>query len=133
MTAEVQRNCRYMRVNTMKKEETNNSNSSEAEEEDNMDRTSTCDGCNEETPDEDLIECPSSFEEVKHGLTHNRWFCSDCCEGIFESEGCQSDVGNCDRATQIMERKLDEYAKANNLKPFKNLEKAYSDEFENFA
>ena len=115
----------------MKKVETKDSNSND--EEDYWDRISICDGCNEETPDEDLIECPSSWEEVKDGIERNRWFCSDCCEEIFESEGCQSDVENCDRATEIMERKLSEYAKANNLKPFKSLEKVYSDEFEAFA
>ena len=115
----------------MKKNETEISNSND--EEDYGDRISLCDGCNEETPDEDLIECPSSWEEVKHGIQRNRLFCSDCCEQVFESEGCQSDVGNCDRATEIMERKLSEFAKANNLVPFKRLEKAYSDEFETFA
>ncbi len=115
----------------MKKNETEIDNSND--EEDYWDRISFCDNCNEETPGDDLVECPSSFEEVKHGIHRSLWFCSDCCEEIFESEGCQSDVGNCDRASEIMERKLSEFAKANNLKPFKGLAKAYSDEFETFA
>lgn len=95
--------------------------------------TSNCDGCDRDTPDEDLVECPSSWDEIKHGIKINRVFCSDCCEEIFDSEGCQMDVGNCDRASKIMERKLKEYATANNLKPFKESGKIYADQFENFA
>lgn len=90
-----------------------------------------CDKCHE--PANDLIDCPSSFEEVKDRILHSNWFCSDCCEGIFEDEGCQSDVGNCDRATLIMERKLKKYAKINSFKPFVKLEKAYVDRFGAFV
>jgi len=90
-----------------------------------------CDRCDE--PADDIVSCPSSFEEVKDQILCSNWFCSDCCEEMFEDEGCQSDVGNCDRATKIMERKLQEYAKANSYKPFKKLRKAYVNRFGTFA
>jgi hypothetical protein len=105
----------------------------EMDDEDYCDSFSLCDYCNKERPNEDLVECPSSWDEVKHGITRNRIFCSDCCQDIFEWEGCQMDIGNCDRATEIMEGKLKEYAENNDLKPFQMIDKTYTDEFKTFA
>ena len=93
----------------------------------------SCDRCNEPVPLADLVECPSSWEEIKGLIGRHRWFCSECCEEVFEHEGCHTDVNNCDRATEITERKLEEYAKANKFRPFKKLEKAYINQSGTFA
>ncbi len=72
-----------------------------------------CDICGHETT---VVQCPSSSEEVKANVLYFHWFCEDCCKEIFESQGCQSDVGNCDRATELMRCHLEEYAKERGFK-----------------
>lgn len=86
-------------------------------------RSGLCDGCHEEVPVDELMECPSSFDVVKHNIIINKCFCEDCCKEIFEFEGCQSDVGNCDRATEIMVQCLREYAEKKGFrKPKENVD-----------
>lgn len=84
-----------------------------------------CDGCREEFPVEELEECPSSWYEVKHGISVHNKFCRDCCEEIFQSEGCQSDVGNCDRASEIMSNRIKEYAEKKGYKKWERKGNAY--------
>lgn len=85
-----------------------------------------CDSCLEDFSAEELEECPSSWHEVKHGIEVNSVFCRDCCEEIFESEGCQSDVTNCDRATELMTEHLKKYAEKKGFLPFKGKEHVYA-------
>lgn len=92
-----------------------------------------CDECHEEFPVEELEECPSSWDEVKHGIVVHRRFCRECCEDIFESEGCQIDVDNCDRATEIMAEHIKKYAENKGFSLFKGKPRVYTDSFKIFC
>ena len=89
----------------------------------------SCDKCNEDFPIDELEECPSSWYEDEHGITLHRKFCRDCCEGVFESEGCQSDVDNCDRATEIMAEHIKKYAEDKGFSLYKGKPRVYLDDF----
>jgi len=69
-----------------------------------------CDGCHKEVSTEEVLECPSSWEEGEHGETYYRRFCDECCKSVYNSEGCQNDVLDCPRAGSIFVEKLNEYA-----------------------
>ncbi len=88
----------------------------------------SCDGCNKDFPIEEVEVCPSSWEEVKHGIRVNSRFCNDCCEESFEHQGCQSEVGNCDRATELMAQSVKKYAENNGFSPFEGKPHVYLDE-----
>ena len=89
-----------------------------------------CDNCKEEFKIEELEECPSAWDEVKHGIVVHRRFCRRCCEKIFEYEGCQSDVDNCDRATELMAEHIKEYAENKGFSLYKGKPRVYADNFE---
>ncbi|NIO38681.1 hypothetical protein GTO27_13445 [Candidatus Bathyarchaeota archaeon] len=92
-----------------------------------------CDRCFEHFPAEELEECPSSWHEVKHGITIGHQFCSDCCVEVFQNEGCQSDVGNCDRATKLMAEHLKNYAEKKGFSSYEGKEHVYLDAFKAFC
>ena len=93
----------------------------------------SCDYCKEEFGVEELEECPSSWDEVKHGIVVYRKFCRDCCEEIFDFEGCQSDVDNCDRATEIMAEYIKNYAENKGFSLYKQKPRVYTDKFKIFC
>lgn len=93
----------------------------------------SCDGCNNDFPIEEVEVCLSSWEEVKHGIRVNSRFCKGCCEESFEFQGCQSDVGNCDRATELMAQSVKKYAENNGFSLFKGKQRVYLDESKVFC
>jgi len=96
-------------------------------------RYALCDGCLNDFPVEMLEECPSSWDEPKPGIIVHRRYCRDCCEDIFEFEGCQSDVGNCDRASEIMAEHVKEYAERKGLQLYKGKPRVYIDKSQIFC
>lgn len=96
-------------------------------------RDALCDGCLIDFPIEMLEECPSSWDEIKPGIIVHRRYCRDCCEDIFEFEGCQSDVGNCDRASEIMAEHVKEYAERKGLQLYKGKPRVYIDKSQIFC
>jgi len=78
--------------------------SKQPEEEGEDEEEGDCDSCRKPAK---VVECPSSWEEMKWGVKYYKRFCEECCASIYDYEGCQDDVEDCDRADRLFTRQLD--------------------------
>ena len=86
-----------------------------------------CDDCQDACSIEELEECPSSGDEVKHGVIAYESYCTSCCEEHFKSGGCRIEVGNCDMATELMAKQIKEFAEANGYSIFRENPRVFID------
>lgn len=101
----------------------NNNEKTEEESEEAFDEEE-CDSCNR--PGQ-LVECPSSWEEVRDGVIYHRRFCEVCCSSIYETEGCQDDVEECVRADELFSKQLEIFALKEGLEKSSKHDQLYFD------